>query len=42
MMIRFKCKKENLTFGIESDLKPSIGDTVHFQNNQYTVKKVIW
>ena len=42
MMIWFKCKEENLMIGLETDTKPSVGDTILVQHKEYDVKKVIW
>ncbi len=42
MMIWFECKKENLMIGLETDTKPTVGDTILAEGKEYEVKKVIW
>ena len=42
MMVWFKCKKEGLMFGLETDTKPTIGDTIRIKGKDYTVDKVVW
>lgn len=42
MMIWFKCEEEKLIVGLETDTKPTIGDTIHIKGEDYVVNKVIW
>lgn len=42
MLIWFECKTENLMIGLETDTKPSVGDTVKIEGKEYAVEKVIW
>lgn len=42
MVIWFECKTENLMIGLDTDTKPSVGDTVKVEDKEYTVEKVIW
>ncbi len=42
MLIWFECKKENLMLGLETDTKPTVGDTVLLKGKEYNVDKVTW
>ena len=51
MMIWFKCREDNLMVGLETDTKPSVGDTILIKmvsptilikGIEFIVKKVIW
>nr|WP_024835459.1 hypothetical protein [Clostridium sp. 12(A)] len=42
MLIWFKCEKENLMLGVETDTKPTLGDTVLVKRKEYNVDKVTW
>lgn len=42
MMIWFKCEEDGLMVGLETDTKPTIGDTIRIQKKDYTVDKVVW
>jgi hypothetical protein len=42
MMIWFKCKEEDLMIGLETDIKPAIGDTIRIKEKDYTVDEVVW
>lgn len=42
MMIWFKCKEEDLIIGLETDIKPTIGDTIRIKGKDYTVDEVVW
>lgn len=42
MLIWFECKKENLIIGLETDTKPTVGDTVQVDDKEYRVNKVTW
>ena len=42
MLIWFKCEEENLMIGLETDTKPSVGDTIRVQGKYYTVNDVVW
>ncbi len=42
MMIWFECRKDRLMIGLETDTKPTVGDTILVEGKEYDVKKVIW
>lgn len=42
MMIWFKCDEDGLMVGLETDTKPTIGDTIRIKKKDYTVDKVVW
>ncbi len=42
MMIWFKCEEDGLMVGLETDTKPTIGDTIRIKKKDYTVDKVVW
>ena len=42
MLIWFECKPENLILSLETDTKPSVGDTVRVRGKEYDVEKVVW
>ena len=42
MLIWFECKTEDLMIGLETDTKPSVGDTVKVNGKEYDVEKVVW
>ena len=42
MLIWFECKKENLMLGLETDTKPTVGDTILLEGKEYNVDKVTW
>lgn len=42
MNIWFFCKEEKLLVELETDTKPTIGDTILIEGKEYVVQKVIW
>lgn len=42
MLIWFECKEKNLMIGLETDIKPTVRDTVRVNDKDYSVEKVIW
>jgi len=42
MLIWFECKTDNLMIGLETDTKPTVGDTVRADDKEYRVEKVTW
>lgn len=42
MTIWFKCEEENLMVGLETDTKPSVGETLRVKDKYYTISDVIW
>lgn len=42
MMVWFKCTENDLMVGLDTDTKPSIGDTVLIKGTKFVVDKVIW
>lgn len=42
MRIWLECKEENLVIELETDTKPTVGDTVRIEDKEYGVEKVIW
>ena len=42
MLIWFECKTENLMIGLETDTKPSVGDTINVKGKEYDVEKIVW
>lgn len=42
MAIWLICKEENLKIGLDTDTKPTIGDTIRIKRKYYIVDKVVW
>lgn len=42
MLIWFECKEKNLMISLETDIKPTVRDTVRVNDRDYSVEKVIW
>lgn len=42
MTVWFKCEEESLMVALETDTKPTIGDTIRIKRKDYTVDKVVW
>lgn len=42
MNIFFRCRSEGLQIYLDTDTKPTIGDTVLVNNKKYKVTQVVW
>lgn len=42
MVIFFRCNSDGLFICLDTDTKPTIGDTILFEHKRYKVANVIW
>lgn len=42
MLVWFKCEEENMMVNLETDTKPTVGDSILLKRKEYLVTKVLW
>lgn len=42
MRVWFECKEDNVLIGLDTDTKPSVGDSLLVKNTKYDITEVLW